>query len=344
LPNGNYIASHDLFGPKANTGKSGTTYIYTSKDKGITWTQTSIIVGQYWSGLFYHNENLYILGTDKGHGNIVIRKSSDNGISWTTPVNSETGLIFNGQYHTAPTPVVVHNGRLWRAFENANGIVSNLPNRYGALMITASEDADLLNANNWKKTNCLVYDATYMDGNFRGWLEGNALITKENKLVDMLRVHIWPGIQERAAIMKVACSEDKMTFQSNAGFINFPGGAKKFTVRFDYNSQRYWSLVNYIPSGYENEYPANVRNYLVLASSENLLDWQMHKIILSHIDSKKHGFQYVDWQIEGEDMIFLSRTAYDDNSGGADSFHNANFLTFHRISNFRSLTGSIVAD
>jgi hypothetical protein len=46
----------------------------------------------------------------------------------------------------------------------------------------------------------------------------------------------------------------------------------------------------------------------------------------------------VDWQIDGEDIIAVSRTAFDDGQGGAHSGHDANFLTFHRFKSFRNLT------
>ena len=45
------------------------------------------------------------------------------------------------------------------------------------------------------------------------------------------------------------------------------------------------------------------------------------------------GFQYPDWQFDGEDIICLVRTAYD----GAHNFHDSNRITFHRIKNFRRL-------
>ena len=35
----------------------------------------------------------------------------------------------------------------------------------------------------------------------------------------------------------------------------------------------------------------------------------------------------------GDDLLALSRTAFN----GAHSFHDSNFITFHRISNFRTL-------
>src|SRR5262249_16985968 len=39
----------------------------------------------------------------------------------------------------------------------------------------------------------------------------------------------------------------------------------------------------------------------------------------------------------GDDIIAACRTAYDDGKGGAHSAHDANYLTFHRFANFRTL-------
>ncbi|GAB1359463.1 hypothetical protein MASR1M31_12470 [Porphyromonadaceae bacterium] len=48
-----------------------------------------------------------------------------------------------------------------------------------------------------------------------------------------------------------------------------------------------------------------------------------------------HGFQYVEWLIDGEDLVYLVRTAYDDEFGGARNNHDANYLIFHRLEKFR---------
>ena len=45
------------------------------------------------------------------------------------------------------------------------------------------------------------------------------------------------------------------------------------------------------------------------------------------------AFQYIDWQFDGEDIIYISRTAYD----GAANFHDANRVTFHRVEGFKKL-------
>ena len=63
----------------------------------------------------------------------------------------------------------------------------------------------------------------------------------------------------------------------------------------------------------------------------------MHSVLLHHPDVIKHGFQYVDFQFESDDIIFVSRTAFDDEFGEADNCHNANYFTFHRVPNFREL-------
>jgi hypothetical protein len=64
----------------------------------------------------------------------------------------------------------------------------------------------------------------------------------------------------------------------------------------------------------------------------------MRCVLLHHPDSKTHAFQYPDYVIEGDDLLVASRTAYDDDVGGAHTAHDANYLTFHRFPRFRQLT------
>jgi hypothetical protein len=74
----------------------------------------------------------------------------------------------------------------------------------------------------------------------------------------------------------------------------------------------------------------------VLMSSPDLKSWTIQRTILEHPDPLQHAFQYVDWQFEGKDLIVASRTAFDDETGGAHRAHDANYLTFHRVNNFRT--------
>jgi hypothetical protein len=81
-----------------------------------------------------------------------------------------------------------------------------------------------------------------------------------------------------------------------------------------------------------------VRNTLALLCSANLRDWELRCVVLHHPDAKRRGFQYVDWLFDGDDLVAVSRTGHDDAWGGALKAHDANYLTFHRVSRFRTLT------
>ena len=104
MSNGDYIATHDLF---ANSQTEYNTEVYKSEDRGLTWERQSVVKGQFWSSVFCISDTLYLIGTDREYGNLVVRRSTD-GKSWTTPSDSHHGLLAEGEYHSAPSPVVVH--------------------------------------------------------------------------------------------------------------------------------------------------------------------------------------------------------------------------------------------
>lgn len=79
LPNGEYVASHDLFGLWDDKKLGPVTKIYLSSDKGKTWKHTADLTNQYWSTLFVLNKKLYIIGTNNNGGSVTIRRSDDGG-------------------------------------------------------------------------------------------------------------------------------------------------------------------------------------------------------------------------------------------------------------------------
>ena len=337
LPNGDYLASHEFFGPASTEWEAALNYIFKSSDRGKTWEKISEINGQFWSNLFVHNGLLYIMGTWKHDGNFIIRRSADGGITWTDPVDSKNGLLLKGEYHTAPMPMTIHKGRIWRAIERVISVDTTLNNQLCPMVISAPVDADLIDAGSWTASNYLTHDSTFLDGKFKNRLEGNVVVTPEGKLVNILRVATTEKGRELAAVVDISEDGKTVMFDPETGFMDFVGGAVKFSIRYDEESELYWTITNMVTDEYSHMDAAKVRNKLVLKCSSDLKNWSVVKVLLYHPDVKKHAFQYIGWQFDGEDIIFLSRTSFDDEFGGAQNYHDANYITFHRIRNFRKL-------
>ncbi|NKB65934.1 MAG: exo-alpha-sialidase [Candidatus Latescibacteria bacterium] len=320
LPQGAYVATHDFFGSGTN---HDTSVVYQSQDRGRTWQRAAELVGQWWSTLFLHRGALYLLGTTREYGQVVIRRSDDGGRNWSQP-----GLLSkNDRYHCAPVPVVEHQGRLWRAFELAHG---QRP-QWRAQVLSAPAEADLLQPENWRYSR--EYEHLWSHSQ---WIEGNVVVTPQGDLVNMLRTNAqgagWEEGADRAALLHISADGQDLYHDREQDLIDFPGGGVKFTVRFDPTSRRYWSL------GCQQKDPPANRNRLVLTSSADLYTWRVESVVLHHPDPQNHAFQYVDWLFDGDDLAILSRTAYDDGLDGAHNGHDANYLTFHRLADFRGRT------
>ncbi|RKN80537.1 sialidase family protein [Paenibacillus ginsengarvi] len=336
LADGTMLASHDVYW--GNEGQN-TSIVFRSSDDGASWEFVNFLYPCFWGKLFVHRNRLYMISTSTEYGALLIGGSDDGGETWTQPAELiAAGSREAGGPHKAPMPVIEHKGRLWTGIDYGSWTTGS--HRSGLVSVPA--DSDLLDPANWTIMPFLPYDpnwpGTVVGGSLAGLLEGNAVVTPDGALVNLLRYQTNGGTPSHGRAIMLAADPDhperQLTFYK---VVPFHGNLSKFTVYYDDVSRKYWSLVSKVTGP-----NISMRNVLALVCSDDLEQWTVVKDILDYEhngwpeDSKKVGFQYVDWMFHGDDIRFASRTAIN----GAHNFHNANYMTYHVIEQFRSLVAS----
>lgn len=337
LPDGSYLAACTMgltTGPK----------MFLSTDKGATWKEHGEFdvrknkISNYHS-LFVHRGALYFIGVGPDRQGLRICRSTDGGRTWTKAVDSKSGIILEGLYHTAPVPVAICDGRIWRGCET-------YPEKE-PFLISAPEDSDLLDASNWVRTNIVGPGSEMVDG-FKmtgSLIEGNAVVSPEGKVVNLIRTNSL--FTSNYATILHADGVDSLYFDPEKDWVRMPGGGKKFTVRFDPESGLYWSLTNpddekatYTHMGIERKKGLShslIRNKLVLICSPDLIHWKECRTVLYDPDPFFHGFQYADWVFDGEDIAAVVRVGAPESRGLPNRQHDSNMMTFIKVENFREL-------
>ena len=326
LPDGSYLATCQ----GARDGEKQ----WISRDRGRSWAPYGE-QGWYskYASTFRHRDRLYVIGVNldtEGRG-VLLKESLDNGLTW-----SKTVELFDqeGEISGIPSPVVEAQGRLWRAFSWAS-TDKRKQNYAETFLLSAPVDADLTDPGSWTATNFLPRQGTGFDGRILKLFEPNAVRTSSGEVVVLARNN---GASPTNTSIMRAQSPTSLTVDTENDIIEFPGANQKFCVRFDDRTGRYWALANV---GREGDTPNNEnlsagrRNRLVLQSSPDLRNWTEEQVVLFAPDPRYHGFQYPYFVFEDDDIIFVSRTAFEDEDGLPVRQHDANYLTFHRVEDFR---------
>ncbi|MBQ8408365.1 MAG: exo-alpha-sialidase [Clostridia bacterium] len=324
-PEGFLLASMDVF-----TGGSpqNLTLIFRSDDDGKSWHYVSELMPSFWGKMFMHKGEIYMLSVSTEYGDLLIGKSTDGGKTFSAPVSLLRGANGKAGYagvHKNPQNVVYHNGRIYETLEWGSWLDKGY--YHGAMVMSCDENADLLDPENWHFTPPVVHDATWEgaapDGK-AGNIEGTLVVAPDGKLYNYMRYQT--QMEKKILVFGVPDDPDAPIEYSHA--VNFDGNLSKFMIKRDAVSGKYYSIISR-----RIDDPKTARNLLSLVSSENLSDWELVCDLIDrrYDDPKMVGFQYVDFEIEGDDIIYLSRTAMN----GAKNYHDANYSTFHRIENFR---------
>lgn len=330
LPSGALLASMDVF---AGNAPQNLSLIFRSDDNGITWNYVTDLFPCFWGKLFCHNGELYMLANSTEYGSLIIGKSTDEGRTWTAPVTllPGAGHCRVPGPHKAPVPVVEWEGRLYTAVDYGSWGEGGFGN--GLLSIDA--EADLLIPKNWSCTGFLSFQDTWEGaavGKTVGALEGNAVVGPDGEIYNVLRYQMngCTPSYGKALVLRGDKNEWEKPLEF-AWFADFNGGSNsKYDLLYDERSGAYWAIVSEVV---EEEHPAQ-RNVLSLAVSKDLRKFRIVKTLLDFRleDPAQVGFQYVSFIIDGEDILYLSRSAFNN----AHNMHDSNYITFHRIEDFRS--------
>ncbi len=329
-PDGYLLSSMDLF---AGGAPQNLTLVFRSDDDGKTWHYLTDLFPCFWGKMFLHRGAVYMLACSTEYGDLLIGRSEDGGRTFGMPT-----VLLRGSckcavagVHKNPQPLVEHNGRLYGSLEWG----SWGEHYHAAMVMSADADADLLDARSWHFTQPVKYDPAWPgvgEGPSTGNIEGSLVVAPDGRLLNIMRYDMTkcrPSFGRVLAYRVNTDDPDAPLEYDHA--IALPGNHSKFTIRRDEKTGLYFAIISRIL----NEACIGNRNLLSLMVSPDLEAWTLACDLIDRRDEdpKTTGFQYVDWMIEGDDLIYLCRTAINQ----PHNFHDANYQTFHRLKGFRSL-------
>ena len=327
-PDGYLLASMDVY---AANHPQNLTFIFRSDDEGESWHYVSELMPCFWGKLFIHRGELYMLSCSTEYGDLLIGKSLDGGKTFTSPVTllrGSGGKNGNTGVHKNPQNIFHHNGRIYETLEWGAWADKSLC--HAAMVMSCDEKDDLLIPENWSFSEPLKFD--HFAPELKDLpiptmtIEGTLTLSPDGKLLNIMRF----GKYGSAMVYEVN-TKDHNAPLSYIRLMEFPANLSKFMIKYDKASKRYYSVATRL---YDPQKP-KARNLLSLLCSKDLIHWEVVCDLFDsrESDPKQVGFQYVDFEIEGKDLIYLCRTAIN----GANSYHNSNYITFHRIQSFRDL-------
>lgn len=124
-------------------------------------------------------------------------------------------------------------------------------------------------------------------------------------------------------------------------YLPMPGGQMKFHITWDEKTKLYWLIstqavdsmtrVDHLPK-YRYNIPCDERQRLQLSFSKNMVDWCFAGMVTAG-ETVLESRHYAAMDIDGEDLVIISRSG----SPKAQSPHNTDMATLHRVENFRDL-------
>ena len=181
----------------------------------------------------------------------------------------------------------------------------------------------------------MPYDPTWegvAKGKSSGNIEGTLAVLPDGKLYNIMRYDMTAAEPNYGLVLAYLVNDaDPDAPLTYHHAIPFDGNHTKFMIRKDEKTGDYYSIISRITDA---RYP-RMRNLLSLVKSADCYKWEVVCDLFDRRDEdpQRIGFQYVDFFMEGDDILYLCRTAMNE----PRNYHDSNYSTFHRIPNFRDL-------
>jgi hypothetical protein len=323
------------------------THILRSGDGGRTWQQVSELP-YYSAAPWLHAGTLYLFankgGTTVRNDDLLLLKSTDGGKSWSEPVT-----LFQGHFWNCHTGMVQRDNRLYWATDDLS-----LGSKRGPRVIAGDLSGDPMNPAAWRLSAPVPFPGVpdaLTNPRFAKitsqYLEPNVIEVRGRLRVLMT---VKPKRQSTPGLCAVLDFEDKggpidLKFTQ---FHPMPGGQLKFCVLWDEKSQMFWATANLVVDGqgafdwwregekrgnfrYADGLGGNDRRFLMLLYGLDGLNWFQAGCV-AQAGKISQSFMYARPVIDGDDLAIIARSSIN-----APNQHDADYATFHRVNNFRSL-------
>lgn len=321
-PDGFLLASMDTF--FIDYGQN-LTLIFRSDDDGKTWKYVCELFPCFHGKMFVHRDEVYMLAESTEYGDLLIGKSTDGGKTFTEPVvllrggGGKQGPGHAG-VHKNPQPVVYFGGRIWNTME-----WGYWGSEYGhaAMVMSAPEDSDLMEAANWTFSEPLKYSRDWEGvpkSASEGTIEGS-LVEKDGILYNIMRYDMIRSEERYGLVLKYKVNtEDPDAPLEYEKAVRLPMNHAKFSIKYHERLGKYLVI-----GSRHTELDRNGRRLLSLMASDDLENWDLVTDIVDRRElGYDSGFQYVDYLIEGNKILYLCRTGIN----RPKNFHDSNYITF----------------